>query len=113
MVRQILAADEAKITKRLWRRPRPSSKIARFTTLVDSPDAFSFPSGHTCAAFAVAIALAGSGIAGGLFLALAVVIGMSRVYLGAHYPFDVAAGAILGAAAGAVSRLLLLGGIWL
>jgi undecaprenyl-diphosphatase len=32
-----------------------------------------------------------------LFLAMAVLIGFSRVYVGVHYPFDVVAGAITGA----------------
>jgi undecaprenyl-diphosphatase len=73
--------------------------------LAEDPDAFSFPSGHTAVAFAVAVALAGEGTGLGLVaLGLAAAIGASRVYLRAHYPLDVAAGALLGSGTGWVAR---------
>jgi undecaprenyl-diphosphatase len=72
--------------------------------LTENPDVFSFPSGHTAAAFAVAIALAGYGWLGPFHLSLAFAIAMSRVYLGAHYPLDVAAGAVVGLFAGMLAR---------
>jgi undecaprenyl-diphosphatase len=92
--------------KRSLHRPRPTSAIVGFEALAENPDRFSFPSGHTTAAFAAAVALAGApfGI-GPAALLLALGIGMSRVYLGAHYPLDVAVGVALGAAAGGMSRL--------
>jgi len=75
--------------------------------LAENPDRFSFPSGHTAAAFAVAVAFAGEpGGLGPLALLLATGIGLSRVYLGAHYPLDVAAGGMLGVFAGLAARLL-------
>jgi undecaprenyl-diphosphatase len=94
--------------KRVCRRPRPSTGIGGFTALAENPDAFSFPSGHTAAAFAVAIALAGEGqFLGPAQLGLAFCVAMSRVYLGAHYPLDVVAGATLGVIGGVVARLAL------
>jgi undecaprenyl-diphosphatase len=92
--------------KRSLHRPRPTSAIHGFEALAENPDRFSFPSGHTTAAFAAAVALAGApfGI-GPAALLLAVGIGLSRVYLGAHYPLDVAVGVALGSAAGALARL--------
>jgi undecaprenyl-diphosphatase len=102
-----LATAFSQALKRSLTRARPDSAIAGFEALAVNPDRFSFPSGHTAAAFGVAIAFAGEPFGlGPLALLLAVGIGLSRVYLGAHYPLDVAAGATLGVFAGLASRLL-------
>jgi undecaprenyl-diphosphatase len=93
--------------KRSLTRARPDESIAGFEALAANPDRFSFPSGHTAAAFAVAVAFAGEPWnLGPLALLLAVGIALSRVYLGAHYPLDVAAGGTLGLFAGVASRLI-------
>lgn len=93
--------------KRSLTRARPDVSIAGFEALAGNPDRFSFPSGHTAAAFGVAVAFAGEpGGLGPLALLLAVGIGLSRVYLGAHYPLDVAAGGVLGLFAGVAARLI-------
>jgi undecaprenyl-diphosphatase len=92
--------------KRSLHRPRPTSAIPGFEALAENPDRFSFPSGHTTAAFAAAVALAGAPFGlGPAALVLAVGIGLSRVYLGAHYPLDVTVGVVLGTTAGTFSRL--------
>lgn len=103
-----LAALAAQALKRSLNRARPNVNIEGFEALADNPDSFSFPSGHTAAAFGVAVALAGEpGCAGPLSLLLATGIGLSRVYLGAHYPLDVLAGGVLGSVAGLAARALI------
>jgi undecaprenyl-diphosphatase len=93
--------------KRSLTRARPDTAIQGFEPLAANPDRFSFPSGHTSAAFAVAVAFAGEpGGLAPLATLLATGISLSRVYLGAHYPLDVAAGGVLGVFAGIAARLL-------
>ncbi len=62
---------------------------------------YSFPSGHTSAAFAFAAALVGRRSRWGfVFCLFAVLMGFSRLYLYVHYPTDVLGGMILGCLAG-------------
>jgi undecaprenyl-diphosphatase len=103
----LLATLFSQALKRSLTRARPDVSIAGFEALAVNPDRFSFPSGHSAAAFSVAVAFADEpyGLGPGTLL-LAVGIGLSRLYLGAHYPLDVVVGAGLGACAGLASRML-------
>ena len=88
--------------KKLTGRKRPCQITPhRWATALLPPDQFSFPSGHTMTAFAVAAALSlfyPSLLIGLLFCALS--IATSRILLGMHFLSDVAAGAAIGAALG-------------
>ena len=83
-------------------RERPFALFPDYTVLLISPPSgFSFPSGHTCASFAAATVLSCQFKKRGIpALLLAGLIGFSRIFLFVHYPTDVLAGAILGAACG-------------
>jgi undecaprenyl-diphosphatase len=102
-----LAVCSSQVLKRVCCRARPDCGIGGFSALAENPDAFSFPSGHTSAAFAIAVALSGEGSGlGALTLVLALGIALSRIYLGAHYPLDVAAGIVVGALSGLAAEIL-------
>lgn len=69
--------------------------------LFDSFHYLSFPSGHTTTAFALAVVLAHFFPGGrALWFLLAVLVGLSRLYLVEHFLADVVAGAGLGFAVG-------------
>ncbi|MGH9375580.1 MAG: phosphatase PAP2 family protein [Terriglobia bacterium] len=82
-------------------RKRPCALEPHRWARIAPPDQFSFPSGHTLTAFAVAIAV---GMfypdLMGLLLFFAASIAMSRIALGMHFLSDVIAGSVLGISLG-------------
>jgi undecaprenyl-diphosphatase len=92
------------VLKRTVVRQRPHLTSAGLLALGAAPDAFSFPSGHSAAAMALAVPCIVRGGAVGLpALLLALLVGVSRVCLRVHYPSDVVAGQILGVAGGVLA----------
>ena len=89
------------VVKRITNRPRPYITLKNIDQVNIPFEPYSFPSGHTTAAFSVAVTLSLSTPIWGwecILLALASLVGISRVYLGVHYPSDVLMGGLLGTA---------------
>lgn len=81
------------VLKEIISRPRPINSLMRILP----PATYSFPSGHTVSAFALAVFL--SLVLPRykyIFLTMALLSGFARIYVGVHYPSDVAAGALVG-----------------
>ena len=83
--------------KRILSRERPYKIIEQLNTYGINLKDYSFPSGHTAAIFSISTTIAMNipKLSLVLFL-LAIIVGISRIYLGVHYPTDVAAGLFLG-----------------
>lgn len=88
------------LVKALAHRRRPFIRLPQTRILGQPAGGRSFPSGHTSQAFFVATLLAGYFQPGVwivcLMYAIALLVGITRMYVGAHYPRDVIAGALLG-----------------
>lgn len=96
------------ILKNLVARVRPYEVIEGLVPLIPKPWDYSFPSGHTGSSFASAWVFCRRlpkrfGIPA---LALAGLIGLSRLYLGVHYPTDVLFGMVSGIGSGCIAMLI-------
>ena len=96
------------VLKNTLRRRRPAQALSGFESTIIAADEFSFPSGHTSAAFLFATLLSLQfGPLALLAHGWAMAVGMSRVYLGVHFPTDTLVGAALGTGLGLVVAGLL------
>ena len=92
---------------RFWHRERPFATHPDAHVWGNRSHDPSFPSDHASAAFGIAFAVfLFDRVVGSIFLAAAFVIGVGRVFIGAHYPADILAGCLVGlGAALLVARL--------
>ena len=87
------------ILKNLIARERPCATYPELVELVKIPTSFSFPSGHTVSAMAVGFTVfTQHKKLGTVTLILAFLMGLSRLYVGVHFPTDVYGGIFVGAA---------------
>lgn len=87
--------------KQVVRRRRPD--LPNLPQLTRAPTQLSFPSAHAATSFAGARALSAL-VPGAPLYVVAAGLAASRVWLGMHYPSDIAAGALLGLAVGSAAR---------
>lgn len=102
LLAMVLGALVTNVLLKPWvGRVRPYDTLEWLVPVIGPQRDASFPSGHSCAAFATAIVGREQlpwpyGI---LLVVLAGLVAFSRLYLGVHYPSDVLAGILIGIAA--------------
>lgn len=85
------------ILKNLIARERPCATYPELVELVKVPTSYSFPSGHTVSAIAVSFTILSQHKKFGIVtIILALLMGLSRLYVGVHFPTDVYGGIIVG-----------------
>jgi undecaprenyl-diphosphatase len=105
LIPTIVLSDQltSSFLKYMIERPRPCHVLTNVHLLVGCGSGYSFPSSHAVNNFAGAIVLAYFMPRWTwAFFTFAAVVAFSRVYVGVHYPSDVAGGAVLGLAIGAL-----------
>lgn len=103
----------SKLVKQLVRRPRPAALVSGTHSRGREASGLGYLSGH--AGVAVALGTAAfhhlNPAARAVVMAVVPIVGLSRIYVGAHLPLDVAGGAALGLAAdGAIALIWRSGG---
>lgn len=96
------------IMKKLYPRKRPYLSLDKINVLANPLEDHSFPSSHTTAIFSIIIPFVLLYPPLAMFLIpVGILVGISRVFLGLHYPSDVVAGSILGSTTAFFSYLLI------
>ena len=100
----------SEVSKTFIEEERPCRAVQGAVHIAACPSSgdWSFPSNHaTIAAASAAVIVVAWRSTAALVLPLAVLMAFSRVFVGVHYPHDVAAGFVLGVVAGPVAAVVL------
>lgn len=92
--------------KLVFQEPRPPVVSDDIRGIGGVGETSSFPSGHATLAFAYASALSWMYGRRAYFYSFALLVALSRLYLGQHYPLDLAAGAALGLFSAYLARFI-------
>jgi undecaprenyl-diphosphatase len=114
LVALVVGLASSEVLKSIVMQPRPFVSLPGVRLLISPPSSYSFPSVNATYAFA---ASSGASLMvrrllgrlpawGWVFLALAVAVSYSRVYVGVHYPGDVLSGAVIGTSIGWLVALI-------
>ncbi len=107
----LLVTDQmaSKVLKPLIERPRPCHELSQIHLLVDCGAGFSMPSSHAANLFGQAV-LSSYHIKAVRWhlLVFAMLVALSRIFVGVHYPFDVLVGTSLGCLAGSLGAIAFL-----
>jgi len=95
------------IIRFVYNRPRPFVELG-FAPLISPPAGWAFPSGHAAVFFALAFAVWFIDRRWFLwFLAVTVLMGLARIFVGVHWPLDILAGALVALTSAVIIRWIL------